>query len=45
MLSARPIFRPLPGQLSTYFQRLLQRMEEESAAAARTVQKVEQPQE
>ena len=31
MLSARPVFRPIPADLSRNFERLLQRMEEESA--------------
>ena len=34
MLSARPVFRPLPADLSRNFQRLLQRMEEDLAISA-----------
>lgn len=45
MLSARPIFRPIPAQLSTYFQKLLQRMEEESASADRAAVSTEKAQE
>ena len=41
MLSDRPMFRPLPADLSRYFQQLQQRMNEESAMGARTPQKPE----
>jgi len=34
MLSERPLFRPIPEDLSRYFQRLQQRMEADSAAGA-----------
>ncbi len=41
MLSDRPMFRPLPADLSRYFQQLQQRMNEESAMGARAPQKPE----